>query len=875
MKLGVVGEDHPAERARPAAGEAGAVTRVVLFSMVLAAGVALLLAYAPVGSFGAVHHLVPAPVAAALLVILFATVDLFPLSVRVRGQVSLVVLSEIPLLLGLVTVPPRTLVLCKLLGEVLVFGFIRRQAPHKLAFNLSSGAMAAVLAAMVYRAALGSHSAIGPFSWVAGVGALATAAVFAHVAVSIVRRLYHQTAQRQYASETMVSALVLVASIALAFVVLDAAWWNSWAIVPLALVGALIVFAYRGYLRLTDRFGALEQLYDFSRSVGATSLETAGTGWKILEQVQAVMRTRRADLVMLDTTAAVQHLGSDGSHRWTTCTPSLDDRSVLASVVTQAESVIWDGRPATKSQPTYTDPVLGEFRDAIAVPLESGERVIGALVALDRDEGFECFDDDDVRLFEALAAHATTSLERARLVEELRLEAESKSHQANHDSLTGLPNRTLFLDRASAALAETGRAAVALFDLDRFKDVNDTLGHPTGDRLLCQVAERLVSAASRRGTVARLGGDEFAVVVPGVIGPEEAAGIVRDLVAAIVQPVDVDGIPLALTVSAGVSIGPDHGDNVVTLLQRADIAMYRAKERHSGIELYSAAYDQSMQRTLLLGGQLSRALSSGRQLRIVYQPIASLATGEIIRAEALTRWFHPELGEIPADEFITIAEQMGLIHKITALVLREACSQVAEWRRSGFSIDVAVNLSSRDLAEPSLVAMVAENLSTSCLPPQCLSLEVTETAVMSDIVEASAVLAQLGHLGVRIAVDDYGSGYSSLAYLHRLPLNELKLDRSFVGSIVTDQSHAIIVRSSIAMAHSLGLSVVAEGAEDESTCALLAEAGCDAIQGYALSPPLPPDDFYRWMSALPRQRAERLPQVKQLRVIEGRQQDPA
>jgi predicted signal transduction protein with EAL and GGDEF domain len=375
--------------------------------------------------------------------------------------------------------------------------------------------------------------------------------------------------------------------------------------------------------------------------------------------------------------------------------------------------------------------------------------------------------------------------------------------------------------------------------------------------------------------VARLGGDEFALVIAGIIGPEEAIGIVRDLAAAISGPMDVDGIALAVTASAGISLAPDHGDNIATLLQRADIAMYQAKDRRSGIELYSAAHDQSMQRRLLLGGQLAEAVSAGKQLSLMYQPIADISTGEIVRVEALARWFHPDHGHVPADEFITIAEQMGFITKITDFVLREGCRQISELWRAGTEIDLSVNLSGRDLSDRSLVAKVAARLLENDLPPHALSLEITETAVMADIGEASRVLAEIGELGVRIAVDDYGTGHSSLAYLHHLPINELKLDRSFVANIATDKSNAIIVRSSIAMAHSLGLTVVAEGAEDEMTCAILSVAECDAMQGYYLSPPLYADDLARWLATDPRLKFTKLPAVHPLRVIAGRLEELA
>ena len=474
------------------------------------------------------------------------------------------------------------------------------------------------------------------------------------------------------------------------------------------------------------------------------------------------------------------------------------------------------------------------------------------MLAVDRQEELDRFDDDDIRLFEALALHASTTIERASLVEKLSLEAESKSYQATHDSLTGLANRTLFLERVSAALAETGRAAVALLDLDRFKDVNDALGHNNGDRLLCQVAECLVLAAHGRATVARIGGDEFALVVPNIIGPAEAIGIVRDLQAALARPISVDGIVLAVRASAGIALAPEHGDNVSRLLQRADVAMYMAKERHSGIELYSAAQDQNMERKLVLGGQLAKALKQGGELYLMYQPITSLTTGEVTGCEALARWNHPELGPIPVDEFIPIASQMGLIGEITDWVLNEGFGEAAQWRRDGRLIGIAVNLSGRDLSDPFLVSRVARQLETTGLPASAVTLEVTETEVMADIGEASRVLAQLVELGVRIAVDDFGTGYSSLAYLHQLPLKELKIDRSFITNLSEDESNAIIVRSSIAMAHSLGLSVVAEGAEEAITCSLLADAKCDYVQGYYISRPLTAPVFRQWLKGNPR-----------------------
>ncbi|MGD0875558.1 MAG: EAL domain-containing protein [Acidimicrobiales bacterium] len=836
---------------------------VPVFAAMIAVSAAILLVWGPIAGLGPVRSLIAQPLVALLLTISFAATMLGTVSVHYKGQTYLLVLSEVPLLLGLVIAAPPVLVICCFLGEALALGAIRRQSPPKLAFNLASSAMSSVVAILVYRAVLGpfiarsgARVAVLPIGWAAGALALGAAFVFGHLAVSIVVRLKGKAQQRKYGFEFTTVALVLVSSIALALVVLDA---------------ACIVFAYRGYLRLTNRFGALQQLYDFSRSVSGPYLETTGTAWAVLEQVQSVMRSNRAELIIVDEWPSVRHVALSGTVRSTVERTIVDVSSVIARAITSQQTSLLLGTSGSHKREPDADSFLGEFRGAVVVPLASGERTLGALVALDRDEGFDAFDDDDLRLFEALAAHASTTMERAQLVEELRLEAESKWHQATHDLLTGLPNRALFLDRAASALTDTGRAAIALLDLDRFKEVNDTLGHDTGDRLLCEVAECLVRASSGRATVARLGGDEFAIVVPDIIGPEEALGIVRDLLAAISKPMNIDGITLAVTATTGIALAPEHGDNVATLLQRADIAMYHAKDKRSGIELYLPEHDQSMQRKLLLGGHLAEALSSGQQLSVMYQPIAGMVSGEVVRVEALARWFHPVHGQVPADEFIQIAEQMGLIGQITDFVLTEACDQAARWRREGLDIGLAINISGRDLSDRSLVRNVTAHLGANGLPASLLTLEITETEVMADIAEASDVLGQLADLGVRIAVDDYGTGYSSLAYLHRLPANELKLDRSFVANVAADQSNSIIVRSSIAMAHSLGLSVVAEGAEDEITCAILADAGCDALQGYYFSPPLGRDDLLRWLATHPRLRFSReLASSRSLRIIPGR-----
>jgi diguanylate cyclase (GGDEF)-like protein len=565
----------------------------------------------------------------------------------------------------------------------------------------------------------------------------------------------------------------------------------------------------------------------------------------VLGQVRAVMRARRAELVLAEPTGIPRRIALDDRGASGVEPIKLDPSSFIANAISTGTASLHqanDGRIGN-------DPIAGEFRGALVAPLMNEQTAIGAIVALDRVEELDHFDGDDLRLFEAIVANASANLERARLVEELRYEVDSKSHQATHDMLTGLPNRMLFLSRAASALRESLTVAIVLLDIDRFKDVNDTLGHAIGDRLLQELAERMLREVPQGVTVARLGGDEFALVIPDVGTAERALAIVRAIHGELSRPIKIedDGMTLAVTASAGIAFAPEHSDDADLLLQRADIAMYVAKERRSTVELYSVEHDQSMQRWLMLGGLLTHALEDGSGLSVMYQPIAEVKSRQIVRVEALARWYHPDHGAIPPEEFIGIAEQMGLISQISEFVLAESCANLANWRRAGLNIGLAVNISGRELADGSLIERVERQLRANDLPPDVLMLEVTETEIMDDLTQASLVLDELATLGIRIAIDDYGTGYSSLAYLHRLPVQELKIDRSFVTNLPNDLSNAIIVRSSIAMAHSLGLGVVAEGAEDEATCAMLADAGCDSIQGYYLSKPKVSADLQEWL----------------------------
>jgi len=783
---------------------------------------------------------------AAVVCVLFGAALWAPVSLHHRGNTIAFALDSVPIMLGLVFLRPSLLVLSAVCAEAFVYTILRKLALIKIVLNVALIGFSTAVSALVYREILGTYSPVSLRGWAAAAVALCAAAATPIFVVRIVSAIYGQTTERRTGSQLTFEAMLIAASICLSLVVLDAAWFDLWAAVPLLLVGALIIVAYRGFTRLTLRFASLQRLYDFSQVLGTANLEPTSMSIDVLRQVCTVMRARRAQLILAETSGIPRRISLDDRGPSGVELINLDAASFVTDAITTGQASLHTSTN-TQHRGIGYDNVAGEFREAIVAPLMGETSVIGAIVALDRDEDFDEFDEDDLRLFGALVANASVNLERARLVEELRYEVDSKTHQATHDMLTGLPNRMLFTSRAATALNESAGVAIVLLDLDRFKDVNDTLGHAIGDRLLLEISERLQRATSERATVARLGGDEFALVIPDVSDLEQAVALVNELHTVLSRPIEMDGLTLAVTASAGIALAPRHGDDVALLLQRADIAMYLAKERRTSVEVYSVEHDQSMRRWLMLGGLLTHALETKSELSVVYHAIGDVRSHQIVQVEALCRWNHPEQGSIPPDEFIAIAEQMGLINQISEFVLSEACAHLADWRRAGLHVSTAINISGRELSDGSLVDRVARHLEANGLPAELLTLEVTETEVMADLLQASRVLDELAALGIRIAIDDYGTGYSSLAYLHRLPVQELKIDRSFVTNLPNEPSNRIIVRSSIAMAHSLGLSVVAEGAEDEVTCAMLADAGCDLIQGYYLAKPMGADDLKAWL----------------------------
>jgi diguanylate cyclase (GGDEF)-like protein len=776
------------------------------------------------------------------LVCLFALAEMLPVHLHRGRDAHSFSLSEIPLVLGLVGAAPVALVLARVVGAGGALALIRRQQGTKLAFNLAHLLVEVAIAVWVFHMVAGAHpSVVDERTWLAALAATAATHVYGCLAVTAVISLHEGKLQADDLGSTFAAgAGAATVNTSLALVSLLAVAENPWVLTLLAVLVAVSAAGYRSYSNLRQGYGRLELLYGFTGAVGRT-VEIDQAASTVLVEARTLLRAGRAALVWIDERSgrATYWVLGDGEpapvevapeelalHWWA---PALRGEAVLAP----------RGAKDLLVRAALHDAGL---HDGLAVPLRSDDRIAGVLMVADRLDEVSTFGAEDLKLFGALANHARVALENGRLLE--------KEYQALHDALTGLPNRRLFAIAVRNALAEqtgaSGQVAVLLMDLNGFKEVNDTLGHATGDTLLVEVGRRLTSALPTGATLARLGGDEFSVVIPGVADANEAYEHAVNLLSALRRPYELPQLTLDVSASIGVAISPDHGEDGPSLLKKADMAMYSAKSRASGVEVYALDVDSSNVRRLALTAELRRAVDE-RAIAVHFQPKVELITGRVVGAEALVRWTHPTLGAVEPDEFIPIAEHTGLIKAMTRSVLETALEHCARWREVAPAITVAVNISARSLVDLDLPAQVEALLKRNGLPPEALVLEITESAVLREPTRTLAVVARLRHLGVTLSLDDFGTGHSSLAHLKRLPVSELKIDRSFVTSMATDRGDACIVAATVALGHSLGMRVVAEGVEDEAAWAKLVETGCDDAQGFFVARAMPGEAFAAWL----------------------------
>ncbi|GAB7193475.1 EAL domain-containing protein [Kineococcus sp. NUM-3379] len=781
-----------------------------------------------------------------LLAVAFLAVESIVINVQVRREATAVSISELPLVLGLFLATPAELLVGRVVGALLAMVVVRRSPPLKTAFNVALMGVETCVALAVFGAVTRWADGLDPVSWAAAFAAVLLAQAVTAVGIGLVIAVYEGDLRvTVLARGAVVGQQAAPMLITLALVAVTSLSADTRSAVLLSACAVVLVLAYRIYSALFDRHLSLERLFRFSQAV-TNSPGVEEVLHNVLQEARDLLHAEHAEVLFVSSggTVARVRLGSSGRLRRSQDPEEAGDRWLLAGVVDGGFPLLLPRGTKDAAQRRWLD--AQGLREAVVVPLRGGAGIIGALVVADRLGDVRTFGNDDVSLLETVAKHAGTALQNGELIDRLR-------HDAFHDTLTGLANRAELHRLTATALDDVrdGRsdgAAVLVLDLDGFKDVNDTLGHQHGDLLLVEVATRLVSAVGDSGTVARLGGDEFAVLLTGEAGTERAHRIGRRLLAALENPVPLAGMDVEVGGSVGLALAPEHADDPAVLLKRADVAMYAAKSSGSGLRLYEPELDAGNPRRLAMVPELRAALASG-DVHVHVQPKALLATGEVVAVEALVRWDHPELGRISPEEFVPVAERSGLISALTSRVLDDALAACALWRAHGADISVAVNLSPRSLRGTDVVEDVSRLLRRHRVPGDRLTLEITEGSVMSDPARSVAILHELRALGVRLSVDDFGTGYSSLSYLKRLPVQEVKIDRSFVGGLHEGSDDVPIVRSIVDLGRHLGLDVVAEGVEDQATWDLLASMGCDLVQGWHLGRPVPVAEFLPWLQA--------------------------
>ncbi len=784
------------------------------------------------------------PLVLLLLALAFAVAEAAVVHLEIDSNAYSISASEACLAVALLTGSPTEAIAARLLGGLLVLLIRRRQRPVKMIFNLCSWSMEVTLALLVFRGLHGSPAGLAS-AWPAAAGATLAASLWQTTAVCVAISIYSGRLSPQTLRSTLLPALAsAVGGCTVAIIAVGALRWDPLALIPLGLCALLLAVGYQGYARLRARNAVLQRLYDVTRrmSRSATNEQTLED---LLGAVRDLLRAEVVELVIGDGDGAgMVHtlVGPDG---WTS-TP------ILAGFTDWAHTRTLTGGEALLMRETSKHPLTRAYlaargyRDCLLVPLPGESDIPGTLRVANRVGDVATFGSEDVKLLQTVASQAAVALENTRLLERL-------NHESRHDPLTGLANRTHFQDRVEVSLVAGEPSAILVMDLDRFKEINDTLGHHHGDLLLVEVTRRLHAQLRRVDQLARLGGDEFAVQLTGA-ELEDAIQAAQRMHRALAEPITIDGISVNVQASIGIALAPSHGNVATTLLRRADVAMYSAKRGHTGMAVYEASQDDLSPRRLTLASELREAISAG-QLELYYQPQLSTTTGQVVGAEALVRWRHPDYGLVCPDEFLPLAEQTGQIRQLTRWVIRSAVAQAAAWQQVGMQIDVSINVSVRNLLELDLPDFITRVINDAQLRPNALTIEVTESHIMADPERTLGVLRRLHDDGLRLSIDDFGTGYSSLAHLRLMPVQELKIDKSFVlglaegDDVVESRASSNIIRSILSLAQSLNLEVVAEGVEDLATADHLAEMGCGRLQGYHVSRPIPAADFAVWHQA--------------------------
>ena len=773
------------------------------------------------------------------LAAMFAVVSASRVYVHFRRNAQAYALSEIPLVVGLFFCTPDELILARVLGSAIGLGLICRQPPIKLAFNLCSFAIETEVAALLAGRLQLTTGPLTASSWVGLLLIVLAVSSIGFLLSAIVITLAEERMERR--RWLLPAALAIgggVANASLGAAIVATVLRNPAEVLFLVLPLLIVAAAYALYTREYQKRQQLQYLYQSSDLLQRATEQEAAIP-EVLRQLCQVFRTEVAQITLLPVAGSIEH-----AHQIAVCngtvselrgSPELD---FLERFVPLVES---EQRTFLAVPPRVTPGVagwLGEsgLRNAIGTALQSEGTLLGLLVVGNRLSDVSIFDSGDLPLLETFAAQASAAVQNTRLGNRLE-------HQAFHDPLTGLANRALFTDRLEHALQrrESGEGVAVIFlDLDDFKIVNDTLGHGAGDELLCSVGRRLQSVLRPADTAARFGGDEFAVLLEETGEQHSVVSVAQRVLGVLAPTFGLGEREVSLRASLGVALAGPADTSASELLRRADVAMYRAKTRGKGtFEVFEPGMQAAITRRLETRSELERALRD-RQLTVHYQPVVDLTTVNPVGVEALVRWVHPERGLVSPVEFVGVAEETGLINEIGLYVLQEACRQCQTWQTAFPDLAaffVSVNVSPKQLNNQRFVADVWDALRRSGLHPSRLVLEITESFMAEDPDHARMLLHQVKATGVRISLDDFGTGYSSLSALQDLPIDILKIDRSFIDHMVDDPRRGAFVQAIVRLGKTLGLGLVAEGVEKPEQADRLLALGCTEAQGYYFSAP--------------------------------------